>query len=216
MSRFYTGDNNNLETLKVDFNNVKQTQTFNEKLAEQKKEIVFLTQYDDYIKNFINNGINKYNYLEQQAKSEYRKDVSMLKTEYNTFKNTYLNIFKNGNEYEYENSFVPALLYSTLGFQGSKILLQNRVILRNVVAVYSFIKIFEYNAPHTYDRFKLLYNEKIQIGKDEYNQLKTNVDKIDEQLHKHKNMVMNDVQQSLLDYVHDARLSLYKVLYTKQ
>lgn len=216
MSRFYTGDSNTLEILKVELGNVKQSQTFNEKLAEQKKEIVFLTQYDDYIKNFINNGINKYKYFQQQAKSEYRKDVSMLKTEFDTLRNSYLNIFKNGNEYEYENKFVPALLYSTLGFQGSKILLQNRLILRNVVAVYSFVKIFEYTAPNTYNRFKLLYNEKIQVGKDEYTQLKTKVDKFDEQLHKHKDMVINDVHQSLLDYVHDARLSLYKVLYTKQ
>lgn len=108
MSRFYTGDSNSLETLKVELSNVKQSQTFNEKLAEQKKEIVFLTQYDDYIKNFINNGINKYKYFQQQAKSEYRKDVSMLKTEFDTFRNSYLNIFKMGmNMNTKTNLFLP-------------------------------------------------------------------------------------------------------------
>lgn len=42
MSRFYTGDSNTLETLKVELGNVKQSQTFNEKLAEQKRKLYFL------------------------------------------------------------------------------------------------------------------------------------------------------------------------------
>lgn len=216
MSRFYSGDATPLQALKVDFDKIKKTETFNEKLAEQQKEIVFLTQYDDYIKNLINTGINKYKYFEQQAKSEYRKDVSMLKAEYKTLETSYLNAFKNGNEYEYHNKFIPALLYSTLGFQGSKILLQNRVVLRNVVAVYSFLKIFEYNAPNTYDRFKLLYQEKIQFGKDEYEEIKSKVNTVDKQLKQHKDIVYRDLHQSLLNVVHDARLSLYNALYTKK
>lgn len=216
MSRFYSGEATPLQTLKVDFDNVKQTKTFNEKLAEQKKNIVFLTQYDDYIKNLINTGLNKYNYFEQQAKSEYRKDVAMLKAEYKTLENTYLNAFKNGNEHEYDNKFVPALLYSTLAFQGSKILLQSKPILRNVVAVYSFLKVFEYNAPQTYDRFKLLYKEKVQVGRNEYEEIKQKVETVDTQLRKHKEIVCDNVHDSLLNAVREARLGLYDVLYTER
>ena len=216
MSRFYSGGDTSLQTLKVDFDNVKQTQTFNEKLAEQKKNIVFLTQYDDYIKSLINTGLNKYNYFEQQAKSEYKKDVAMLKAEYKTLENTYLNTFRNGNEHEYDNKFVPALLYSTLGFQGSKILLQSKPILRNVVAVYTFLKVFEYNAPQTYDRFKLLYNEKVQVGRTEYEEIKQKVDNVDTLLKKHKDSVRGSIQDSLLNAVREARLGLYDVLYTER
>ena len=216
MSRFYSGGDTSLQTLKVDFDNVKQTQTFNEKLAEQKKNIVFLTQYDDYIKSLINTGLNKYNYFEQQAKSEYKKDVAMLKAEYKTLENTYLNAFRNGNEHEYDNKFVPALLYSTLGFQGSKILLQSKPVLRNVVAVYTFLKVFEYNAPQTYDRFKLFYNEKVQVGRTEYEEIKQKVDNVDTLLKKHKDSVCGSVQDSLLNAVREARLGLYDVLYTER
>ncbi|XBW35225.1 hypothetical protein QEN19_000788 [Hanseniaspora menglaensis] len=220
MSRFYSNksqifDNvTTADVLRNDISAVPVTKTseYKEHLIEQQSNIPLLTQYDDFILNNIQNLINKYNYVKFQWSSEYYKDKAMLIAEFNQVKDSFHNNFKTGNEYEYENSVVPALFYSTIGYHASKIAFKNHFFMRNIIGVAAFAKIFEFNAPETYGKVKTYLNQNIDFGKKETADMKNKVASLKTGL---KN-TFNDYNMTkdlvLQESIHDLRIKTNEIL----
>lgn len=224
MSRFYS---NNLNTITdknktTDIVNsviavvpVTTASEYKENLIKQQSNIPLLTQYDDIILKNTQNLINRYNYIKLQWSSEYYKDKAMLKAEYKQSKEAFENIFKKGNEYEYGNTIVPSLLYSTIGYHSSKILLKNHFIMRNFIGVLAFVKIFEFNSPETYRRAKAYWNEKVKFGQEQKKDLENKVSS----LKKNINNTVEDIKINndvfLQENIHDLRVKVYDLLYKK-
>lgn len=221
MSRFYSNENaitaknssTEVANSVISIIPVTETSEYKYNLIKQQSNITLLTQYDDFILKNVQKLINKYNYTKLQWFSEYYKDKSMLIAEFKQTKQCFEDNFKKGNEYEYENAVIPALLYSTIGYHGSKILLRNHIITRNVVGLIAFAKIFQLNAPVTYDRVKSYWNRKVHFGQQEKKDFKKKIDNLKAGLtHTVEDVKMeNDV--FLQENIHDWRIKAYKFFY---
>lgn len=220
MSRFYSNENaitaknssTEVANSVISIIPVKETSEYKDNLIKQQSNITLLTQYDDFILKKVQTLISKYNYTKLQWSSEYYKDKSMLIAEFKQAKQSFETSFKKDNEYEYENAVIPALLYSIIGYHGSKILLRNHFITRNVVGLVAFSKIFQLNAPITYERVKSYWNSKVHFCQQEKKDFK-------QKIHSLKRSFANTVEDVkmendvfLQENIHDLRIKAYKLL----